>query len=95
MFYTGRPAYRIPDLQTGRSRPLDERLGDDSNDEVHRLFRQGDAVLVLFNRAEVKFYGTYEEESEQRIRGLVNGLAVCVSVCDGSIYAFSEEGCPR
>jgi hypothetical protein len=94
MFHTGRPAYRIPDLQTGRSRPLDERLGDDPTDDVHRLFNQGEAVLVLFNSAKVKFYGTYEEETEQRLQGLTAGLVECISACDGSIYAYQRDTCP-
>lgn len=94
MFQTGRPAYRIPDLQTGRSRPLDERLGDDPTDDVHRLFNEGKAVLVLFDSAKVKFYGTYEEETEQRIEGLTDGLVECISVCDGSVYAYDSESCP-
>ena len=94
MFHTGRPAYRIPDLQTGRSRPLTERLGDDPMDDVHRLFNEGKAVLVLFNNAKVKFYGTYEEETEQRIQGLTGGLVECISACDGSVYAYQRDTCP-
>jgi hypothetical protein len=94
MFYTGRPAYRIPDLQTGKSRPLDERLGDDPNNDVHEQFRNGEALLALFDSAKVKFYGTYEGESEMRIRGLTTGLVECISTCDGSIYAYSSEFCP-
>jgi hypothetical protein len=94
MFHTGRTAYRIPDLQTGRSRPLDERLGDDPTDDVHSLFNEGKAVLVLFNSANVKFYGTYEEETEQRIEGLTGGLVECITACDGSVYAYDRESCP-
>jgi hypothetical protein len=94
MLHTGISAYRIPDLQEDQSRPIDERLGDDPDDKVHTLFRQGEAVLALFDSAKTKFYGTYEGQSDDRIRGLTAGLAECVSTCDGSIYAYSADDCP-
>jgi len=88
MFHTRRPAFRLPELQTGVPAPLTQQFGSQPGDRVERLFSQGTAVLVMFDAANWRFNSIYKEETATRLQSLVRGLHRAATFPDGAIYYY-------
>ncbi len=89
MFFTFRPASRIPELESSTPQPVNQRFGDDLSDSVQQLFKQRKAVLVLFNRAYWQFDAIYGGQGTQtRFTAFTNGLETVYTGSDGLIYAY-------
>ncbi|HEX7432734.1 MAG TPA: hypothetical protein VF326_03690, partial [Anaerolineaceae bacterium] len=90
MLYTFRSASRIPELESKTPQPLGQPFGDDLNDSVQTLFRNGKAVLVLFNQAYWQFDAIYGGQATQtRFKAFTNGLSPYYIGGDGSIYYYA------
>ncbi len=90
MFYTYRSASRIPELESKTPQPIDQAFGEDQNDVVQSMFRNGQAVLVLFNQAYSQFDAIYGGQTTQtRIKAFTNGLYPYYQGADGAIYYYS------
>jgi len=88
MFHTGRPAYRLPELQTGVPSPVTEQFGSRPSDPLQRLFSQGGAALVMFDAANWRFAAVYGEETATRLQSLVRGPLRGFTFPDGAIYYY-------
>jgi len=62
--------------------------GDLEKDDAQRLFREGDAALVLFDTIEAQMEGLYGERTAERVRALTAGLEVLFKGNDGAIYRY-------
>lgn len=89
LFWTNRPAFRIPELYEKNS-SLNNflRFGEDEDDQVQRLFRDGEAALVLFNNAFWQFWPLYEEETPEKMEGFTEGLFKYFNSPEGAIYFY-------
>lgn len=92
LYFTGRTALEVRERL--RERPAAEftRFGDDPEDDVQVLFRDGKAVLVLFMP---QFYWqiapVYGEQTDARIDALLAGLEPLYEGADGGIYRYPRE----
>jgi 4-amino-4-deoxy-L-arabinose transferase-like glycosyltransferase len=93
MFHTGRPAYRLPELQNNVASPVDEQFGSRTDDPVHTLFSQNCAALVIFNASNGRFDKLYMDLADARLQALVQGLYKAISTADGAIY-YKASTCP-
>ena len=90
MFFTFRPATRIPELESHTREPIGQAFGDDPNDSVQRMFRDHQAVLVLFNTAYWQFYDLYgSADTMKRLNAFTRGLYPYFKGSDGAIYYYS------
>jgi len=90
-FFTARPAYLLPELQSGTPSPLEETFGDDLDDGLQARFRRGEAALVLFTSAQNRLLPLYGDKTEERAVHLVDGLDVQYERWDGAIYWFNPD----
>lgn len=89
-FYTFRSASRIPELESMTPQPFEQTFGDNPDDPVQAQFRNGQAVLVLFNDAYSQFDAIYGGQATQtRLKAFTNGLYPYYEGSDGSIYYYS------
>jgi hypothetical protein len=90
MLYTFRSASRIPELESKIPQPLGQPFGDDPTDSVQTLFRNGKAVLVLFNQAYWQFDAIYGGQATQtRFKAFTKGLSPYYEGGDGSIFYYA------
>jgi len=88
LFLAGRPAYDIPELQTGERAPdLSAPFGSGSR-RAERAFREEGGVLVLFDKVLFQLEAVYGENASRRLAGLTDGLEVLADYWDGTIYRF-------
>ncbi len=64
--------------------------GDLAADDAQRLFREGKAVLVLFDTIVPQMEGLYGERAAERVRVLTESLDVLYRGNDGAIYAYPQ-----
>lgn len=92
LFLTGRPAY--PLMEIYRDHPLEVfsayGSGDLTADEPQRLFREGKAVLVLFDTIDDQLVGLYGDRTAERIAALVKGLYRATRAEDGGIFYYHK-----
>ncbi len=62
--------------------------GDLEKDDAQRLFREGKAVLVLFDTIYAQMEGLYGERTAERVQALTAGLEVLFKGNDGAIYRY-------
>ena len=90
---TGRAAYPLKEVYFDQ--PVEDftRYGDGAleNDEPQRLFREGKAVLVLFDTIDDQFAGLYGDRTAERIQGLVQGLHRQFRGDDGGIFYYEKR----
>lgn len=91
-FHTGKSAFRIPELESETKRTEFSAFGDDVSEPIELMFREGDALLVLFESSYWQFNAIYGEQTDQRMRSLTAGLSTCASLWDGSVYSYGS--CP-
>jgi hypothetical protein len=91
LFYTRRPAYNLPELQTGVPSPIDEQFGSQPNDPLQRLFSQNGAALVMFKEADSRFDPLYGDQTPTRLQALVRGLDISRDLWDGTLYYFTSN----
>ncbi len=88
LFYTGRPAYDIPELINNVPQVLTNRFGDDPTDPVQKAFRENGAALVLFNSSLWQFNKIYGDQTNQRLDYLTRDLNIDAQLSDGAIYFY-------
>lgn len=88
LLFLDRPAYRIPELESGIPVASYRRFGDDPLDPTQRLFRDEGAALVLYTSAYWQFERVYGPDAETRLQSLVAGLDVYALERDGAIYFY-------
>lgn len=89
MFFTFRPASRIPELESHTPEPINQTFGDDQKDVVQRLFHDKQAVLVLFNQGYWQFDALYGGETQKRLNAFTRGLYPYFKGSDGAIYYYA------
>ena len=87
MFYLDRAAYDIPELLRGERVVDFPRFGDGDFGE-ERIFREERAALVLFDSAYWQFRAVYDQDTDQRLQRLTEGLELHADLADGAIYFF-------
>lgn len=89
LYFSGRTALEMS--ERFRKEPATEftRFGDDSEEDVQVLFRQGKAALVVFRQPLYwQLEPLYGQQTDERIGGLLAGLKPLFEGSDGSIYLY-------
>ena len=87
-----RPAYDIPELMSDEPLMVFSGFGDDTEDEIHRIFREEGAALVLFDSVYWQMLPRYGEETDLRLEALTQGLRLYSRPWDGAIYYYEPDG---
>jgi hypothetical protein len=89
---TGRASYPVKEVYFDQPQADFTRYGDGdlSNDDPQRLFRQGKAVLVLFDTIDDQFAGLYGDRTAERIAAFVDGLHRAYRGSDGGIFYYER-----
>jgi hypothetical protein len=90
LFYTGRPAYEIPELIYSES--LSEeftRFGEDPNDQAQKMFKNNNAALVLFDSIYYQFEKLDDTHPQERLDAFIQGMNVFADYADGTIYFYN------
>jgi hypothetical protein len=91
-YLADRPAYPLKEIFNDH--PLDtfSRYGDGSlnNDQSQQLFRDGRAVLVLFDTIDDQMSGLYGDRTSERISDLVKGLNQTYRGADGGVFYYPK-----
>jgi hypothetical protein len=91
MFHTGRPAYRLPDLE----QPVDPSewgsFGSSPASGAEVAFAERGGYLVLFSSAPHRLAEVYGGEAQARLESLVAGLTTIYDGPDGAIYVLSSS----
>ncbi len=99
VFFLNRPAYRIPELETGIPAGNEQAFGDlagkpASTSSVEALFHNQQAVLVIFSSSgqnpELSFQGLYGSDAAAHLQAMIHGLYPYFSGEDGSIYFYKQ-----
>jgi hypothetical protein len=88
LFHTGAPSHEIAELVSREPLASFESFGSNPNDGVQRLFRNGQAVLVLFDTVYWQFWDIYGEEASDRLAGFTSQLELLYDFSDGSMYVY-------
>ncbi|MEX0787833.1 MAG: glycosyltransferase family 39 protein [Anaerolineales bacterium] len=91
LFLTGRAAYAMPEIYQRPPGSPPPSFGAADGDAVHRLFREG-AALVLFDSLAEQFNEVRPGSGEDWRRLLTEGLTIGFDGADGAIYFYSMEG---
>jgi hypothetical protein len=88
LFFTGRSALEINELYSPKPAERFLRYGDDPQDGSEVYFKQGKAVLVVFNgQFHWQIQAKYGNLADQRLDTIFTGLKVAGQYTDGTIYA--------
>ncbi len=90
LFWTGRLAYPLKEIYQAEPLAVFVRYGDGNpdNDQGQALFKEKQAVLVLFDSIHEQLQGLYREETAQRVQMLTDGLEETYQGNDGGIYIY-------
>ncbi len=91
MFYTGRSAYRITELENKTPLEVFDTFGENEFDDVQMIFRRDAAALILFSGKFWKFQDIYGWEAENRLRAFTKGLYKYFEGSDGAIYFYHRR----
>lgn len=92
LYATGRAAYPLEEPARGVPLPDFPRYGDgDLTDDLgQQLFRQGDALLVLFNTIYEQYEPLYGDQAVQRVEALKDGLECLHESLQGVILRYPQ-----
>lgn len=88
LFLIGRPCYDMTEIVDPGVQHQSGRFVDDLSDPAQSLFREGKAALVLFDSAYWQLWPKYEDQTQERLESLVDGLNVRATAYDGAIYFY-------
>jgi hypothetical protein len=89
LFLTGRPTYEVSERFLSAPAGTFTRYGDDPTDPVQRIFRSGQAVLVIFPTTFYwQLFPIYGERTQDRLDSLLQGLEIEKRLSDGIIYRY-------
>lgn len=91
MFYLNRPAFRVPELESGKPTLQFRPFGKGGDNEVERTFREEGAALVLIEPVYWQFEVLYKERTEERLEAFTRGLPKYFSSGDGAIYFYEPK----
>jgi hypothetical protein len=90
LFLSGRPAYPLKEIYQDKPSESFSAYGNgDLQDDYQKLFREGKAVLVLFDTIDDQLSGLYGERTGERISALVKGLRRAYRGDDGGLFYYS------
>lgn len=93
LWLTGRASYPITEIYVDE--PMADFVmygdGDLTDDPSEEMFRDGEAVFVMFDSLASQVSGLYGERSEAWAMALVDGLEVIFTGQDGGIYRYPGE----
>ena len=92
LFLTGRSSYPFKESFLDKPESSFTRFGDGDleNDDGQKLFREGRAVLVLFDTIDDQLSGLYDDRTNERIQSLVKGLKRDFRGSDGGIFTYPQ-----
>lgn len=88
LYLAGRPAYDLPEIVRNEPVPVFRRFGEDDTIPAERLFREGKAVLVLFDSLYWQLKPLYGSGTDERIRAMTEGLVLERETMDAKIYRW-------
>ncbi len=89
LFFTGRMALEVSERFAPKPEDRFTRYGDDQQDSSELAFREGRAVLVVFNPGFYwQMHEVYGEQTDQRLSSFYAGLTVVGRYPDGAIYRY-------
>ncbi len=93
LILTGRVPYTLKEIFFRTALNPFTRYGDGvlREDEPQELFRQSGAALVLFNSIQDQLHGLYDQQTEERISVLTEGLTMYFQGSDGAIYFYPDQ----
>jgi hypothetical protein len=91
MFLADRSAYDLPEIIQKEPVAAFRRFGEDVTIPAERLFREGKAVLVLFDSLYWQLEPLYGSGTEERIRAMTEGLALEHGTSDARIYSWPTD----
>jgi hypothetical protein len=89
MFFTNRPAFRIPELELQIRKEEFRPFGAEVKDDVQRIFKEEGAALILFDSATMQFAEIYGSGWELRFESFTEDLCVFSNLLDGTIYFYN------
>ncbi len=92
LFWTGRPSFPMKEIYAQSPTVEFYRYGDgwDMKDSGQVHFKDGRAVLVLFDTISDQLWELYGDKTPERVRALTEGLYVLDEVNDGGVYTYDE-----
>jgi len=88
LFWTGRPAYGLPDTylqeQTNDTLPF----GSDESSVIQIVFSQQDAALALFQTIYVELNPIHDEQTEVKVEAMLDGLDLKYDGWDGKLIFY-------
>ena len=92
LFWTGRAAYPVKEIYAAEPSVEYYRYGDgwDMKDAGQVQFRDGKAVLILFDSISDQLWELYGDQTPDRIMAMTDGLFVVYDGNDGGIYLYNE-----
>jgi 4-amino-4-deoxy-L-arabinose transferase-like glycosyltransferase len=90
LFLTGRPAYDVNERFLSTPAETYARYGEDPEDPAQRLFKTGQAVLVIFPTTFYwQLFPIYGDRTQARLDGMLQGLDITQRLSDGVIYRYA------
>jgi len=91
LLLTGRTPYSI--FEIAQRSPVSEftSFGSGST-EAEKLFRRGQALLVLFESIHDQFRSLYDDRAAERFEAFISGLTVLQQTADGTVYGYPPAG---
>lgn len=93
LFLSGRASYPLQEIYANSPDVSPARYGDGNleEDPAEKLFRDGKALLVVFDSLPKQVAALYGDQAESWAAGLTEGLEVIYQAEDGAIYRYRSE----
>ena len=90
MFFTFRPARRLPELENKAQVKVYQTFGNDLSNASEAVFREKGAALVIFNSDYHLFSDLYGKNTSARLEALTKGLYKYYEGPDGAIFFYQK-----
>lgn len=90
MFFTFRPARRLPELENNAQVKVYQTFGNDLSNAAEAVFREKGAALVIFNSDYHLFNDLYGKNTSARLEAMTKGLYKYYEGPDGAIFFYQK-----
>jgi hypothetical protein len=90
MFFTFRPARRLPELENNAQVKVYQKFGNDLSNAAEAVFREKGAALVIFNSDYHLFNDLYGKNTSARLEAMTKGLYKYYEGPDGAIFFYQK-----
>jgi hypothetical protein len=90
MFFTFRPARRLPELENNAQVKVYQTFGNDLSNAAEAVFQEKGAALVIFNSDYHLFNDLYGKNTSDRLEAMTKGLYKYYEGPDGAIFFYHK-----